>query len=135
VAKSIEKVIAYITRGQGAQKELLVFEQEGMPEAGIRVPAGTIEHGEPFALAVVREVEEESGFVFSGHCRPVGRFEWLRADRNELHFRNVFHLEFSKALPTEWAHEVTGHGEDGKLVFRYFWMPIAAEQGAYLTRI
>ena len=37
------KVLAYITKGQEPNLELLVFEHKDFPEAGLQVPAGTIE--------------------------------------------------------------------------------------------
>lgn len=55
--KTIDKALAYITRGQ----ELLVFRQIGAPEAGIQVPGGRVEVGEYPTDAVVREAREETG--------------------------------------------------------------------------
>ena len=52
-----EKVIAYITCGD----KLLVFSHPRYPEAGIQVPAGTVEEGEPLEEAVLREAREETG--------------------------------------------------------------------------
>ena len=53
------KVIAYITDGD----RLLVFRHTDFPEAGIQVPAGTVEEGEALDLAVLREAEEETGLA------------------------------------------------------------------------
>ena len=55
---AVEKVTAFITRGVGVARELLVFAH---PTAGIQVPAGTIEPGERAEAAVLRETLEESG--------------------------------------------------------------------------
>ena len=51
------KVLAYVTRG----RRLLVFRQPESPEAGIQVPAGTVEEGEGPEVAVLREAREETG--------------------------------------------------------------------------
>ena len=51
------KVFAYITNRQW----LLLFTHLNAPEAGIQVPAGTIEAGESPEEAVLREVFEETG--------------------------------------------------------------------------
>lgn len=54
---STEKVIAYITQAN----QLLVFSHPHHPEAGIQVPAGTIQAGESPEEAVLREAYEETG--------------------------------------------------------------------------
>ncbi|MBI5302308.1 MAG: NUDIX domain-containing protein [Chloroflexi bacterium] len=54
--RHLDKVTAFITRHDG--DEVLLFEH---PYAGIQIPAGTVEEGEPFAQAALREAREESG--------------------------------------------------------------------------
>jgi 8-oxo-dGTP pyrophosphatase MutT (NUDIX family) len=55
--ETIDKVTAFVTRGDGTERELLVFRH---PSAGIQLPAGTVEPGEAIAAAVRREVAEET---------------------------------------------------------------------------
>ena len=55
---TLEKVTAFITRQEEEAKELLVFQH---PSAGVQVPAGTVEAGEPIEQAVLRETFEETG--------------------------------------------------------------------------
>ena len=57
---TVHKVAALITRGEGAERELLVFRH---PSAGIQLPAGTVEEGEAIEAAVLREVWEETGLT------------------------------------------------------------------------
>jgi ADP-ribose pyrophosphatase YjhB (NUDIX family) len=52
-------VLAYIT----CQQKLLVFRHSYEPEAGIQVPAGTIEEGEPPEQAVLCEAFAETGLT------------------------------------------------------------------------
>ena len=52
-----ERVYAYITHGT----RLLVFTETDCPEAGLQVPAGTLEPGEDPRSGVLREAEEETG--------------------------------------------------------------------------
>ena len=52
-----EKVYAYIVKDH----RLLVFRHIQFPEAGLQVPGGTVEEGEPLEEAVLREATEESG--------------------------------------------------------------------------
>ena len=54
----VQKVTAFITRERNGVKELLVFRH---PNAGIQIPAGTVEDGEHLETAVKREVYEETG--------------------------------------------------------------------------
>ncbi|MBM7785156.1 NUDIX domain-containing protein [Tenggerimyces flavus] len=52
------KVTSFVTRGDGLGRELLVFWHAG---SGVQVPAGTVEPGEPFEAAAIREAAEETG--------------------------------------------------------------------------
>lgn len=47
---SKKKVIAYFIRLKNNQKEVLVFDHDGMPEAGTQVVGGTLEEGEDNGL-------------------------------------------------------------------------------------
>lgn len=130
----VHKVVAYITRG----RELLLFEHAGMPEAGLQVPAGTIEPDEPLDDALWREIAEESGIT-----PKVLKFRaWL----NAIHYPNldlVRHfawLEADHDLPNQWIHSVTGTGEDHGLAFAFRWEPnpppeLAGGLGECLTEI
>ncbi|MBN1287486.1 MAG: NUDIX domain-containing protein [Anaerolineae bacterium] len=61
----VEKVTAFITRGQ----ELLVFEH---PNAGVQIPAGTVEVGEAPEAAALREAGEETGLASLSIRRYLG---------------------------------------------------------------
>ena len=61
MASIINKVLAYVTRGD----RLLVFKHRDFPEAGLQVPAGTIEEGESPHDAVLREVTRKAACVRS----------------------------------------------------------------------
>lgn len=52
------KATAFIIRQRDAQRELLVFAH---PTASVQVPAGTVEEGEAFEDAALREAQEETG--------------------------------------------------------------------------
>lgn len=137
--KEVEKVLAYITRFTKGTMQVLVFEQVDAPEAGVQVPAGTVEPGESLEEALLREIQEESGLSIDGVPQFLGRFAWFREDRHEIHHRNVFHIHLAMPSRDEWTHVVSGDGEDRKMVFQFYWLEIetaqqilAADQGSSL---
>jgi 8-oxo-dGTP pyrophosphatase MutT (NUDIX family) len=54
----LEKVTAFVVRWSPAGYDLLLFDH---PNAGVQIPAGTVESDETPAQAVVREAREETG--------------------------------------------------------------------------
>jgi 8-oxo-dGTP pyrophosphatase MutT (NUDIX family) len=137
-----QAVAAYITRGD----LLLVFSHLNSVEAGIQVPAGTMESGETPEAAVLREAYEETGLSgleivsFLGEReidqRPFGK--------NEIHRRFFFHLHCHEDTPEQWQHEETDpHGGSAEqIILAFFWVAfpegvpeLAAEQGALLENL
>lgn len=136
------KVVAYITRGD----RLLVFSQPNGVEAGIQIPAGTMESGETPEEAVLREAYEETGLSnleivsFLGERdldqRPYGK--------NEIHHRYFFHLRCPKDTPEQWRHEETDPhgGSTEEIILALYWVnfpgevpELVAEQGALLDQL
>ena len=119
MTRTIRKAFAYITDGN----RLLVFRHPNNPEAGIQVPAGTMEEGETPEEAVMREAEEESGLtgltlvsslaVVSFDGRPV---------LGEIHERYFFHLRCNGEVAETWRH-FEMHASDGSppISFDFFW--------------
>ena len=111
------RVVAYVLRG----RELLVFEHRDFPDAGTQVPAGTVDDDEPPALAVVREVREETG-VDARLVSELGVTDAV-APRGEPR-RNYF-FELATDEPRDaWEHVVHGGGGDDGLVFVCRLVPI-----------
>lgn len=111
------KVVAYITRG----RELLVFEHADDAEAGVQVPAGTVEPGEEIEAAVWREVAEETGLN-----RDQLEWQGWLAVMPHPTFDLVRHYAWLTAngdVPDTWRHHVLGDGEDRGLMFEYRWEP------------
>ena len=123
------KVLAYITRAAPEGLQLLVFEHQGSPEAGVQVPGGTVDPGEELLDALRREVVEESGLTDLAVVCPLAAdpFEW--EGRTQL--RHVFHVEAPPETPDSWSHTVTAGEEDCGLVFLYRWIRLD-EAGALL---
>lgn len=57
---TVHKVTAFITRQQQGKQQLLLFRH---PKAGVQIPAGTVEKGEDWQTAVLREAYEETGLT------------------------------------------------------------------------
>ena len=109
--KRVKKVVAYITLGQ----RLLVFTHRDYPEAGVQVPAGTVEADEALDEAVLREAAEETGLTNLKLVRYLGAKDFDAAIRqmDEVHERHFFHLEAANPAPERWRHwEMTPSGDD-----------------------
>lgn len=88
--KTTRKAFAYITQGNS----LLIFEHEDAPEAGIQVPAGSIEAGETPEEAALREAKEETGLQRLSVIRFLGEEIRDMSDygKQEIHHRYFYHL-------------------------------------------
>src|SRR5690348_6110491 len=96
------KVDAYITH----ERRLLVFRHVDFPEAGIQVPGGTVEPGEEWEAAALREAEEETGLP---DLRLVGllgetTFDLAAYGRDEVNQRRFYHLRCKGTPPVTWRH-------------------------------
>lgn len=116
------KVFAYITH----QSRLQLFTHEDAPEAGVQVPAGSVESGETLEAAVLREAYEETGLEGLTLVSSLG--EQLRDmrdfGRNERHHRTFFHLRYD-GQPVEMRQHDELHGSDGnRHRFNLFWSPL-----------
>ena len=121
----IRKVIAYVTRRRNGVTELLVFEHRNIPDAGVQVPAGTVEDGEDIADAARRELEEESGLAGLPMTGPIDTYVWMNAAGTYRHHRHVFHFTAPDDVPDQWTIEPRGEDEEKyKYIFEYRWIPI-----------
>ncbi|UCC64852.1 MAG: NUDIX domain-containing protein [Anaerolineae bacterium] len=116
-----EKVIAYITAGD----KLLLFRHPHHPEAGIQVPAGTVEEGESLEAAVLREAREETGL---GNLAIRSYLGLQEVDLSALGLsgvqrRHFFHLALCGDAPARWRHDENypSDGSAGPIEFEFFW--------------
>ncbi|HWV24607.1 MAG TPA: NUDIX domain-containing protein [Thermomicrobiales bacterium] len=117
----IRKAFAYITSGT----RVLLFTHPDHPEAGIQVPAGTIERGESPADAALREAREETNLADLTPGRWLGRdvFDAHAIGRHELHDRWFWHITAGDDVPETWRHgEMFGsNGSREHIAFDFFW--------------
>lgn len=107
--------------------ELLVFEHRDFPEAGLQVPAGTVEDGEDPRDAVLRELYEESGIADATVVRMAGRYDYdARPYRNEIHDRHVYQFELTTPAPSRWLYFERNPSDGGvPIAFRFFWVRVS----------
>jgi 8-oxo-dGTP pyrophosphatase MutT (NUDIX family) len=119
----VRKAFAYIRRDDC----VLVFRHMDYPEAGLQVPAGTVQPGESPVVAVVREATEETGLIGLRVVRFLGQADRDMQDFgvDQVHERWFFELACDGEPPHTWDHdELHGGGEPIRFVFT--WEPIAA---------
>lgn len=111
-----EKVLCFVVRAD----QLLVFEHEGMADAGVQVPAGGVEVGESPDQTAIRELFEESGLRLDAP-RFLASYRW-EAQLPERFTRQVCHAYAFGAplnIPDSWTHPADGYR------FVYRWAPLA----------
>ena len=138
MANTVKKVVAYITRGDG----LLVFTHRDIPEAGVQVPAGTVEMDETPGAAVLREVHEETGLTPTAvrNTAFLGRCLWKAGPY--CHDRYFYHFLLAAPAPDVWLHYETSGGKSEPIAFSFYWVKrndpclcLAGEQDALLWKI
>ena len=124
--KRKSKALAYITRQSSQGFELLVHVHKDFPEAGVQVPAGTIDADETAEQACLREAFEESGIQNLQVASVLGDTEIIADwDNGNTHHRHFFHLIAPGSLPDNWSHKVTSGIADTGLIFNYFWLKLS----------
>ncbi len=118
------RVVAYVTRTRDGHTELLVFEDSDNPQVGVQVPAGRLDDGEGLEEGLLRELAEETGLESARVVRELPGFEQHYPSRYENH---AFQVVVDADAPDIWEHVVYGEGDDAGLVFRFRWVPIAAD--------
>lgn len=115
----ILKVYAYITHAN----RLLVFRHTHAPEAGIQVPGGSVEPGEPLDTAALREASEETGLSGLRLVRLLGSDRRAHPGGSQIYQRSFYHLTCTHPPPETWVH-YEYHPSDGSpapIEFSFFW--------------
>lgn len=126
------KVLAYITH----QQKLLVFSHPYEQEAGIQVPAGTIEEGETPEQAVLREAFEETGLtdlVLDGFLGEQER-DMVDFGREEIQHRYFYHLRYQGQPQAVWQHaELFPSDSHEPHIFEFFWATLPDQVPALIA--
>ncbi len=124
--RRVEKVIAYIVRGDRFVVFLHEDDADPLLESGLQVPAGTVEAGETPAEAALREASEETGLAGLRIVRYLGEDELdARPVADVVLRRHFFQLTVDGDPPAEWRHVEANAGDGGTYPFRLFWLPLA----------
>lgn len=128
------KGFAYVTHGAPGRERLLIFSHPNAPEAGLQVPAGTLEEGESPEAGALREAMEETGLA---DLEVVGFLGEERRDmrefgKAELHHRFFFHVRCTAETPPErWrkyevypSDQVAAGEVTERPLFELFWVPL-----------
>jgi 8-oxo-dGTP pyrophosphatase MutT (NUDIX family) len=115
----VSKAFVYLTRGE---RDLLLVSHPMHPEAGLQVPAGTIEPGEDPQEAAARELAEESGLrAFRIESYLGERTCDMRPFRKEqYHRRFFFHAILTGEAPERWRHDER-HAGTAPIPLEFFW--------------
>ncbi|MEH1916732.1 NUDIX hydrolase [Nostoc sp.] len=136
----IKKAIAYVTN----KDELMVFTHTDFPDAGVQVPAGTVEESEEPSEAVLREVYEESGVKGVCIIELLGIYQYnMTPYRNEIQECYVYHLELTQSTPPTWRHwEIHPSTSKNPIAFDFYWVKLdssnvalAGGQGHFLSKL
>ncbi len=134
------KVFAYITHAD----RLLVFSHPDSPDAGIQVPAGTVDEGEDPENAVMREAFEETGLTGLQLHAYLGEDDYHVPELDQTDRRRFYHLTCGRQPPTTWRHEERhpSDGSPGPYTFEFFWVrlpdkvpPLAPGHDAMLPKL
>jgi ADP-ribose pyrophosphatase YjhB (NUDIX family) len=118
-----DKVVAYIT----CSDRLLVFRHTQHPQAGIQVPAGTLECGEEPSAGVLREAAEETGLGGLQIVQHLGTAEHTVFGPGccQRQLRHFFHLQAFGEHAAPWRHwEMSASDGSGPVEFELFWAPM-----------
>ena len=115
-------------------------------DAGVQVPAGTVESGESPEDGALREAREETGLAGLTVRRSLGSRDYDMSPYGiaQLHRRHYYHLECRGDAPEAWRHfESHPAGQPAEQIeFEFFWVTLplqalvlAAGQGDFLEAL
>ena len=125
----VEKVLIYAFSEDLTR--VLAFRQPDHPEAGIQIPAGTVEIGEKADHAARREFREETGFEVPEPMVLVAQsVSDMREFKPEIHLRSWFAVRnHGDLLPErDWHHDEQTPDRE-TLRYEYIWFGVESATG------
>lgn len=119
----VPKVVVYVFR---QDDYVLTFTQRDHSDAGMQVPAGTVEPGEHPDDAAVRELAEETGFAGESRLRYFAEsYADVREFKPEIH-RRSWYFTSARGFPNEsWTHSEPRRAPLADIIAEYRWTPVA----------
>lgn len=121
----IQKVQAFIYRQREDSIDLLIFEHDITKIH--QLVRGTVEEGEDLELAVIREVEEESGLKDVVIEKKLGELILeiksgpTRSGPLEKQLHHAFLIKCNENTQDRWTHIAEGSSEEEGLSFHFYW--------------
>jgi len=105
-----------------------VFTHPHSPEAGVQVPAGTVEKDETPNEAILREAYEETGLKRLKIRQFLGtrEYDFSNSGQSERHRWHFYHLELEGTATATWRH-FEQHPSDGSskpIEFEFHWVNV-----------
>ncbi|WP_168188759.1 NUDIX domain-containing protein [Thermoflavimicrobium daqui] len=101
--------------------ELLVFEHQDIPDAGIQIPGGTVEdYDYDLSAALLREIKEETGLEDVTVLTEILSEIYYHDIKKEFQERHFF-IVTTSTKEDEWLYTVKSSGKDSDLKFNYYW--------------
>ncbi len=129
------KAYVYLTCGT----ELLVFIEPDHSNPDLQVPGGTLDPGESYLQAAIREFAEETGLSLDIALEAFADqdfiFENVPGSQTGLHRRRHFHGTVGNKPASEWEHyEMTPSLGGPPIRFRLFWIDLFSRDVPAETR-
>jgi 8-oxo-dGTP pyrophosphatase MutT (NUDIX family) len=117
--RTIRKVTAFVLRGGSPPCDVLVFDHPHL-NAGTQLPAGTVDDGETFDHAVLRETTEETGLSSIRIASRLAIMHYALSDEKTQVERHLYALTLTAPCADRWEHFAQEEG----LVFSLYWLDI-----------
>jgi len=122
------KVYAYILDIFADGDRLLVFEHVDFPEAGNQMLGGSVEPGETFTEAAIREAREETGIsnLILAEKLGVSRKDMAEFGLECIHERHFYRFDCPDETLKNWIsyEETPSEGSEAPIALHFYWVDL-----------